>query len=288
MGCPPGETVGAFLCQAGQLLRAAAIEGPRFEARLLLAHAMGTPTDALLRDPRAAVPDDAASRFRALVTARAARTPVAHLLGETGFWTLTLRTTPDALIPRPDTETLIEAALDALPDRGSVRRILDLGTGTGALLLAALAEYPSADGIGVDRSAAAVALARGNARRNGLADRAAFVVADWAAPLGGRFDLVLSNPPYIESAAIAGLLPEVARHDPPLALDGGLDGLDAQRAITAALPRLLAPGGRAVLELGAGQGRGVEVLARAAGLRTLAIRPDLGGTPRALVLAGAS
>ena len=284
MACDPGESVGAFLCQAGQILRAAGIEQPRFEARLLLAHATGGARDALLRDPRAPVGGEAAARFRALLAARAARTPAAHLLGGTGFWTLALRCTPDALIPRPDTETLIETALDLRPDRGAVRRVLDLGTGTGALLLAALSELPAAAGLGLDRSEAAARLAHGNAAANGLAGRAAFAVGDWDAPLAGRFDLVLSNPPYIETAAIPGLMPEVAAHEPRLALDGGADGLDAYRALARALPRLLAPDGVAVLELGAGMEAAVAALMREAGLAAHPARPDLGGVPRALPL----
>jgi len=197
MSSDPGETVGAFLCQAGQMLRAAAIENPRMEARLLLGHAMGA---------------------------------------------------------------------------------------TGCLLLAVLAERPRAFGIGVDLVPEAAALARENARRNCLAHRAAFLAGDWAAALAGRFDLVLSNPPYIETAAIAGLMPEVARHEPRSALDGGADGLDAYRRLAADLPGLLAPGGAAVLELGAGQRAAVESLAVAGGLQPAECRLDLGGIERALVL----
>ncbi|WP_426957184.1 peptide chain release factor N(5)-glutamine methyltransferase [Muricoccus radiodurans] len=280
-GCEPGETVGAFLCQAGQVLRAASVEAPRLEARLLLAHALECRQEDLLRDPRAAVPAEPAERFRRLLAARARRVPMAHLTGEAGFWTLSLRCTPDTLIPRADTETLVEAALEAVP---APRRVLDLGTGTGAILLAVLSERPAAFGVGVDRSPGAAALARENAQRNGLADRVAVLAGDWAAALAGRFDLVLSNPPYIQTGAIKGLMPEVAAHEPALALDGGADGLDAYRALAAALPGLLAPGGRAVLELGQGQRAAVEELARSAGLVPLFCRPDLAGVPRALVL----
>ena len=284
MRCEPGETVGAFLCQAGQVLRAAAIESPRLEARLLLAHALGTTQEALLREPGAAVPEAAAARFRAALAARLEATPVAHILGQQGFWTLDLAVSPATLIPRADSEALVEAALEAFPDPEAPLRVLDLGTGTGCLLLAVLAERPRAFGVGVDLVPAAAALAAANAARNGLADRAAFLAGDWANALSGRFDLVLSNPPYIESEAIPGLMPEVARHEPASALDGGRDGLDAYRRLVALLPGLLAPGGAAVLELGIGQLPAVETLARAAGLAPVGCREDLGGVQRALVL----
>lgn len=282
----PAGTVGFFLCRAGQHLRAAAIETPRMEARLLLAHAMGCRQEDLLRDPRAAVPPAAAAGFAGLLRRRLDHAPVAHLLGSQDFWSLRFAVSPATLIPRPDSEALIEAALDAFPARGSVRRVLDLGTGTGCLLLAALTEFRGATGLGLDRVPAAAALARENAARLDLARRAQFAVADWAAPVAGRFDLILSNPPYVESATIPALMPEVARHEPASALDGGADGLDAYRAIAAALPGLLAAGGRAVLELGQGQQPAVEAIAAARGLRSLGCRSDLGGVPRALVLAG--
>jgi release factor glutamine methyltransferase len=280
----PAGTVGAFLCRAGRHLRAAAIDTPRLDARLLLAHAMGCRTEDLLRDSRAPVPPEAAARFAGLLRRRLEHVPVAHLLGTQEFWSLPFAVSPATLIPRPDSETLVEAALELFPDRARVRRVLDLGTGTGCLLLAALVEFPDATGLGVDRVPAAAALARENAARLGLGARASFLVADWAAPIAGRFDLVLSNPPYIESGAIPGLMPDVARHEPGSALDGGVDGLAAYRALIAALPGLLAPGGRAVLELGQGQRAAVEAMARAAGLAVPGCRHDLGGVERALLI----
>lgn len=284
-GLEPGESVGAFLCQAGQVLRAASIESPRLEARLLLGHAMGATPEQLLRDPRQKVPPEAVARFGAALAARLAHVPMAHILGRQGFWTLDLAVSPATLIPRPDSEALVEAALEAFPDAAAPLRVLDLGTGTGCLLLAVLAERPAAFGIGVDREPEAAALAARNARENGLAGRAAFLAGDWDAALAGRFDLVLSNPPYIESAAITGLMPEVSRHEPGLALDGGADGLVAYRVLAQALPNLLAPGGVAVLELGQGQRAAVESLALQAGLGLLGCRKDLGGVDRALILA---
>ncbi|MBE9607720.1 peptide chain release factor N(5)-glutamine methyltransferase [Acetobacteraceae bacterium H6797] len=286
MNCEPGETVGAFLCRAGQLLRAAAIENPRFEARLLLAHAMGVTQEALMREPREQVPPEVARTFAGNLQRRVNHEPLAYLTGHQGFWTLDLAVSPATLIPRADTESLIEAALERFPDRRAVRHVLDLGTGTGALLLAALAEFPEAFGVGIDLVPAAAALAARNAARNSLDDRAAFLAGDWAAALNlpGGFDLVLSNPPYIESAVIPGLMPEVAGHEPGSALDGGADGLDAYRLIAADLPRLLAPGGIAILELGQGQEADVAALGRAAGLEFLGSHADLGGIARALIL----
>ena len=283
----PAGTVGAFLCRAGQHLRAAAIETPRLEARLLLSSAMGCRMEDLLRDPRAPVPPEAARRFSEMLRRRLVREPVAHLLGAAEFWSMPLAVSPATLVPRPDSETLIEAALSAFPRRGAVRRVLDFGTGTGCLLLAALSEFPEAEGVGVDVVPDAAALARRNATALGLSSRARFVCGSWGSALGGggRFDLVLSNPPYIETDEIPRLAPEVARHEPRSALDGGADGLDAYRALLPELRRLLAPGGRAVVEMGRGQRAAVEALAKAGGLRLLGCRADLGGVDRALVLA---
>jgi release factor glutamine methyltransferase len=276
-----------MLCQAGRWLRAAAIERPRQEARLLLAHALHCRQEDLLRDRLAGVPPEAAERFAALLRRRLDREPVAHLLGTSGFWTLDLAVSDATLVPRPDSETLVQAALDAFPDRARVRRVLDLGTGTGCLLLALLSEFPGATGVGVDLAPAAAALARDNARRVGLGARAQFLAGDWAAAVApdARFDLVASNPPYIESAAISGLMPEVARHEPSLALDGGADGLAAHRVLLAAIPALLANhASRAVLEIGIGQRAAVEGMVRQAGLTLISVWPDLGGIDRALVI----
>jgi release factor glutamine methyltransferase len=283
----PAGTIGFFLCQAGQRLRGAAIEAPRLEARRLLAHVLGTTEEALLRDPRAAVPADKARHFAALLARRVAHEPFAYLTGRVGFWTLDLEVSPATLIPRADSETLVEAALAACPDKEAALRVLDLGTGTGALLLAVLSEFPAASGVGIDLKPAAAALAARNAARLGLAARARFLAGDWAAAVRGPFDLILCNPPYIESAAIPALMPEVARHEPASALDGGADGLVAYRRIIADLPRLLAPRGVAVLELGQGQQAAVEALGLAAGLTPEACSADLGGVPRALVLRAA-
>ncbi|MES2710844.1 MAG: peptide chain release factor N(5)-glutamine methyltransferase [Pseudomonadota bacterium] len=280
----PVGTVGFFLCRAGQHLRAAAIATPRQEARMLLGAAMGVAPEELLRDPREVVGADAAARFAELLRRRLDGEPMAHLVGRRGFWTLDLAVSRASLIPRADSETLVEAALHALPDRARPLRVLDLGTGTGALLLAVLSEYPQAWGLGVDRVPEAAALARANASSTGLETRAAFLTGDWGTSLDSRFDLVLCNPPYIESAAIGGLMEEVARFEPASALDGGADGLDAYRVVLASLSGLLADEGIAILELGAGQGPAVIALAGAQGLAVGPIRSDLGGIPRALTL----
>jgi len=272
--------VGAALRHGAAVLAAAGIDDARREARMLLHHALGLPERTLLAPDAAVDP----ARYEALLARRAAREPMAFITGRRGFWTLDLEVSPETLIPRADTETLIHAALAAFPQRERVRAVLDLGTGTGALLLAALVEFPVAFGVGVDRSAGAAALAARNARTNGLAARAAFLAGDWAAALDARFDLILANPPYIPEADIAGLMPEVARHEPRAALDGGADGLDAYRAILADLGRLLAPGGAAILELGHGQAESVAAIAAGAGFAAPALRADFGGIARALVL----
>jgi release factor glutamine methyltransferase len=268
------------LRRGAEALRTAGIDAPRLEARLLLAHALGISREDLLRGRDLPVATDA---YDALIARRAAHEPLALILGRREFWSLDFAVSSATLIPRPESETLIEAALAAFPDRCAVRSVLDLGTGTGCLLLAALSEFPATFGLGVDRVPDAAALAARNAAALGLAGRAAFLAGDWAAALAGRFDLILSNPPYIATEDLAGLMPEVAAHEPISALDGGADGNDAYRRIIADLPRLLAERGVAIIELGAGQAGPVCALAQAAGLRT-ELRADLAGIPRALVL----
>lgn len=218
-----------------------------------------------------------------MIRRREAREPVARILGRRGFWTLDLQVTTDTLDPRPDSETVVEAVLARVQDRAAPLRLLDLGTGSGCLLLALLSELPKAWGLGVDRSPGAAMAARANAALNRLDTRTAFVVGNWADALEGRFDVVVSNPPYIEQDAIAGLMPEVRQYDPVAALDGGLDGLDAYRAILADLPRLLAPGAMAAFELGQGQGQAVGAMMGAAGFARIEIRPDLAGIGRCII-----
>jgi release factor glutamine methyltransferase len=261
-------------------LRAVGVEIPGLESRLLLAHAVGTSLESLLGDPCREVDPQ---RFDEFVARRAAREPMALILGRREFWSLDFAVSGATLIPRPDSETLIEAALALFPERAAVGRILDLGTGTGCLLLAALSEFPAAFGVGVDRAEPVVRLARRNAVALGLAQRAGFAVADWGGALRGRFDLVLCNPPYIASSDLPALMADVRDYEPRSALEGGEDGLDAYRALLPALPVLLAPGGAGVFELGRDQARAVKALANEAGLTTSLVA-DLGGIARALIL----
>ena len=276
-------TIAQVLCAATRRLRAAGIEGARAEARLLLRHVTGLPAEVLVADRDRALEGEALARFEVLVARRAAREPMAYILGEREFWSLPLFVGPGVLVPRPETETLVEAALVAFPDRRAPLRILDLGAGSGCLLLALLREYPNASGVGVDRSAEALAHAARNARRHGLDGRALLVRGDWGRGLAGPFELIVANPPYVASGELTELAPEVARYEPRAALDGGADGLDAYRAILPDLPRLLAPAGVACLEIGAGQATALAALAEVGGFR-VAVRPDLAGIARCLVL----
>jgi methylase of polypeptide subunit release factors len=380
------------MAEAVARLAAAGIAAPQREARLLLAHELGCAPESLIGQRMPPPPG-----FAALIARRASREPLAFILGRREFWSLPFAVSPVTLIPRPESEALLEAALAALPHRAAVRRVLDLGTGTGCLLLAALTEFPAAFGVGVDLVPEAALLARTNAESLGLAARAAFLVGNWAAALvscpcssspcatngadqqatenkvscpcssspcatngadqqatenkvscprssspcatngadqqatenkvscprssspcatngadqqatenkekvfrshpysgapdfgsgtrAGTFDLIFANPPYIERAAIPGLMPDVARFEPLSALDGGPDGLDAYRQLLPSLPHLLTHEGLAILELGFGGGDRVVRLAEAEGLAIRALEPDLQGNPRALVLA---
>ncbi|OHD00126.1 MAG: protein-(glutamine-N5) methyltransferase, release factor-specific [Sphingopyxis sp. RIFCSPHIGHO2_01_FULL_65_24] len=250
---------------------------PRLDAELLMAHALGVERSALLLDPaRYEVPE----LYAHLIARRMAHEPIAYILGYRDFWTIRIEVGPGVLIPRPDSETLIEAAV-AHFGASAPARILDLGTGPGTLLLAALSEFPDATGLGVDASEFALAYARDNAGELGMADRTAFQSGDWGDGIDGSFDLILCNPPYIADSEI--LMPDVAEHEPAEALFAGVDGLGDYRRIIPDLPRLLAPGGLAVLEIGATQHISVGKLAEAAGF-AVACRQDLGGRDRALIL----
>ncbi|ANC92457.1 peptide chain release factor N(5)-glutamine methyltransferase [Azospirillum humicireducens] len=266
--------------QAEARLREAGVDTPELDARYLLEHALTLTRTDFVTKAEQTIPDDDAARALALVERRAAREPVGRILGHREFWTIDLALNPDTLEPRPDTETVVEAVLAAIPDRKAPLRLIDFGTGTGCILLALLSELPNATGLGVDLSPLAVEGAAGNAERNGLADRARFQTGDWAKGIGDRFDIVVSNPPYIPSADIATLEPEVRQHDPLRALDGGPDGLEPYRILAADLSRLLVPGGLAAFEVGQGQAEDVAALVEAQGLGETAILCDLGGVKR--------
>ncbi|MBV8169231.1 MAG: peptide chain release factor N(5)-glutamine methyltransferase [Alphaproteobacteria bacterium] len=274
--------VAAVLRDAVQKLGAAGIEQPRLDARVLIAHALGVTTqDVMLRGKRAVTAAERQAIAR-LIARRARREPVSRIVRRREFWSLMFRVSPATLDPRPDSETVISATLAEIGGRDRDLRVLDLGTGTGCLLLALLSERPRARGLGVDRSAAALAVARANARALGLKERARFRRGDWGAGLTGRYDAIVSNPPYIPSGDVAGLPPEVG-FDPAGALDGGPDGLGCYRAIARQLPSLLAPAGVAAVEVGAGQATTVAEILAANGLKIAKIANDLAGTPRVIV-----
>ena len=249
---------------------------PRLDAELLMAHALGTSREALLLEH---LDDRTPPGFAPLFARRLNHEPVAYITGRRAFWTIELAVGPGVLIPRPDSETLIEAAVDHFGAAGPTR-VLDLGTGPGTLLLAALAEWPGASGIGVDASPVALDYARANARALGLDARASFRQGDWAAGIAERFDLILANPPYI--GADETLPEEVRAHEPTEALFAGADGLAAYRQLLPQLPARLAPGGVAVIEIGASQATPVAALATAVGFKVV-LHQDLGQRPRALV-----
>jgi release factor glutamine methyltransferase len=262
------------------------IESAQADARILVADALSLNRAALLAQGDRTLDAREIEAIAARATRRLAREPVDRILGSKEFWSLPLRIAPAVLSPRPDTETVVGLALDWIATRGlrlEKLRMLDIGTGSGALLLALLAELPNATGTGTDISVEALAVARDNAERLGFAGRSLFVQSNFADALGGPYDLIISNPPYIRSGDIPQLEPEVRSYDPLLALDGGADGLDAYRAIVADTKRLLAPAGRLIVELGQGQEADVTALLTAAGL-TLAMPPrkDLNGISRAL------
>jgi release factor glutamine methyltransferase len=277
----------AALAHLRAALREAGLPGADREARALLLAALGLAPVDLVRDPEAPLGPDQHERLARWLARRLAGEPLGRIAGRREFWGLDFTLSPATLEPRPDSETLVEAALDRLDATGrrdAPLRILDIGTGTGCLLAALLHECSAAFGIGVDLSAQAAATARANIDGLGLGSRAAILVTRWSDALAGAFDIVISNPPYIPVADIAGLDIGVRDHDPMLALDGGADGLDAYRAIIARLPRLLAPDGFAVLELGIGQTRDVAALGSAAGFVVRDLRADLGGIDRAMIL----
>jgi release factor glutamine methyltransferase len=256
-------------------LQAAGVEGAARDLRLLLAFAMGIPPDRLTLVLNDSLSEAALARFEAAVAARAARQPVSQIVGGRLFWGRWFRVTPDVLDPRPETETLIAAALS-----GAFSRVLDLGTGSGAILITLLAERSGAVGTGVDLSENALSVATGNATSLLVADRATFLQSDWLAVVSGTFDLVVANPPYISESEMPGLSPEVRQWEPRLALTPGGDGLEAYRSILRDIRTVLAPSARVLLEIGAGQGDAVAALCRTAGLQAVTVLQDMDGRDR--------
>jgi release factor glutamine methyltransferase len=279
-------TVASVRRQLARRFRDAGLDTPELDARILLGHALGLDHAALATHPDRPLSEQESDAVATLARRRLEREPVARILGVKEFWGLPFLLNAATLVPRPETETVVEAALAALGDsRGHGLRIADLDTGSGALLLALLSELPAAWGIGTDISVAALRCARSNSTALGLAGRAAFVACDHGTALDGGFDLIVANPPYVATADITELQPEVRDFDPRPALDGGADGLSAYRSIVNDARRLLAPRGVLVLELGAGQLEAVSSLAERAGLRVAApCRADLSGIPRALAV----
>lgn len=284
--CRVVTTIAAMRRRLSDAFRAAELDAPGLDARLLIGHALGLDHAGLASGAERALLPAEIERIEALAARRLSREPVARILGTKEFWGLAFAVTPSVLVPRPESETLIEAALAALGANASRRRslrIADLGTGSGALLLALLSELPHAYGVGTDRDISALMTARDNAGHLGLAARAQFVASDFGTALEGGFDLVIANPPYVRTEDIERLAPEVSAFDPRCALDGGPGGLASYRAIADDSVRLLAPSAPLVVEVGEGQARAVGELLQYVGLAVETVANDLAGTARAVV-----
>jgi release factor glutamine methyltransferase len=280
-----GQTIETARRKLAERFRNGGTDSAELDARLLTGNVLGLDLTGMIAAANRMLTSRESNRLESFAQRRLAGEPVARILGHKEFWGLSLQLSPATLVPRPDTETVVELALEILRAGASDRplRIADLGTGSGAILLALLAELPQAQGIGTDISTAALQTAAANAARAGLAKRTGFVACDYASGLCGPFDLIVSNPPYIRSADIAGLAIEVRDHDPPAALDGGPDGLDAYRVLIPQAADRLAPGAALVLEAGQGQSADIEALMKAAGLMTAwLIKADLAGVRRAV------
>jgi release factor glutamine methyltransferase len=280
-----GQTIETVRRKLAERFRNGGFDSAELDARLLTGDVLGLDLTGMIAAANRMLTLSESNRLESFAQRRLAGEPVARILGHKEFWGLSLQLSPATLVPRPDTETVVELALEILRAGASDRplRIADLGTGSGAILLALLAELPQAQGIGTDILTAALQTAAANAARAGLAKRTGFVACDYASGLCGPFDLIVSNPPYIRSADIAGLAIEVRDHDPPAALDGGPDGLDAYRVLIPQAADRLAPGAALVLEAGQGQSADIEALMKAAGLMTAwSIKADLAGVRRAV------
>jgi release factor glutamine methyltransferase len=279
-----GSEIAEVLSHATERLRAVGVESPRREARLLLAHSLGIRPEAFVSGNIPSPNTEAWGRFQTALERRASREPLAYILGRREFWSLDFEVGPGVLIPRPESEIMVEQALKRFPIRDAPLRVMDLGTGSGCLLLAFLSERPKADGVGVDISREALGIAKRNAENLGLGSRTWFVRGDWMSALSGTWDVIFVNPPYIVQGELAGLDPEVSCYEPRAALDGGPDGLCAYRRIAAALFPRLGPQGRVFLEVGQGRASDVESILAEKGLSVEGTVLDLACIPRCLVV----
>jgi release factor glutamine methyltransferase len=277
------ETLGSLLSEAAVVLSRAGFERPRRTARRLLASALDLTPAELIGHPERALNEQQVGCVLLTLARMAGGEPLSRILGHREFWGLEFALSADTLDPRPETETVVEAVLRRVPDRGATLRFLDLGTGTGCILLALLSEFPAATGFGIDVAAGATVTARRNAAALGFVGRAHFLVGDWGTAISGRFDVIVSNPPYIAGGALADLPHEVTLYDPCLALDGGADGLSAYRSLVVDLPQLLKPGGVFACETGFGQAPTVAAMLRASGLAIEGCDRDLAGAARCIV-----
>ena len=277
------DTLGSLLREAASILSRAGLIEPRRRARQLVASVLDLTPAALVGRPEQLLDARRVDLVRLALRRLVDREPLSRILGRREFWGLELALSPDTLDPRPETETIVEAVLGRSFDREAPQRFLDLGTGTGCILLALLSEFPAAVGFGVDIAPDAAITARSNAITLNLAERAHFLVGDWATAISGSFDLIVSNPPYIARAALAELPREVAYYDPCLALDGGPDGLAGYRSLAGGLPELLKPGGIFACEVGIGQAPAVEQILRGSGLTIEGCEPDLAGIARCVL-----
>lgn len=265
-------------------LQRAHIETASMDARVLLQHVLGLTREELLLNTERKVNSGQLAQYDELVEMRKNRQPVSQLIGTREFWGMCFKVTNHTLDPRPDSETLIEAILARIANREAPLRILDLGTGTGCLLLTLLTEYPNAHGTGVDICGSALNVAQENATRLGLERRSRFLASSWGNSVEGSYDLIISNPPYIPSAAIANLAPEVSRWEPKLALDGGPDGMECYRSIVPQLKTLLNPTGLAVFEIGMGQAKELETIVQASGLQVVGSKDDMAYITRCILV----
>lgn len=278
------KTRAQALAELRRTLNEAGFETAALDARLLLLTALGIPATTLVTHPDTPLSAEESETLASFTRRRLNHEPVARIVGIREFWGLPFRLSPETLVPRPDTETVVETALDLLSDRQAPLRIVDFGTGSGCILVALLHELPRATGLGIDLSPGALATARTNADENGVGGRCHFTLSRWADAVSGPFDLIVSNPPYIASGVIPTLDEEVREHDPRLALDGGPDGLEPYRILLSEAGRLLAPGGLLAVEIGYDQAEELRSLAGSHGLEILRIAHDLSGNPRCVAM----